>query len=193
MRFISGIFKITIQLSKVEAGIYETLKLTLSLHESETEINLYSKILSLCHAYTYGMVLKNDPKDIKSPDLYIDSPEYYHNQGTIFGYIGCPDSKRIRHVNKQASVIKIYFYQERQIYEFCQQLRGAKENWVENIEFYLFKEKQLIEIATEINSKQIWSVTILDQNSMFCTIRDVQHTVEVMNIDIWEYYQLSLA
>lgn len=103
MALPSTIFRLNLQLSDVERGIYETIQTTVAQHPSETEERLVSRILALAIFYEPELVFTKGISATDEPDIWVIGPDGRTN---LWVEVGLPESDRIikagRHSEKVA-------------------------------------------------------------------------------------------
>jgi uncharacterized protein YaeQ len=105
MALPSTIHRVSIQLSQVDRGIYETLQTTVARHPSETEERLVLRLLAYALFYEDGLSFTKGLSATDEPDLWVKSGD---DRVLLWMEVGLPEQERIakacRHAEKVALV-----------------------------------------------------------------------------------------
>jgi uncharacterized protein YaeQ len=192
MSFVAGILRFEFNLNNISEGIYDSLKITLPRHLNEDSLAFYGKILSFCHVYRLGVALSSDTCDERIPQASLTSPA---EELLIWMRFASVDSRSLRRICKSYPncSFNIYFSNQEQILTFCNTLRGANENWVENINFYLWQEEVLVNIAEREKNRNVWNFTLLDDNNFYLEVNGEEYHSQIRSVDIWKNFQYAIS
>jgi uncharacterized protein YaeQ len=180
--FINALCKFDININKPEENISSYIKLTLGRHIDETEFEFYAKIIAFIHSFEEDLKLENERTSEKHPQFIKES-----NQDGVLGFVGTINVKNVRKFSK-SNLIKCYFFNQENISHFCQELKGAQENWVEKIKFYFF-EQQILEELIAVGQSRNHLEALCLQDTLFIEFNKHHKTIEISEIDIWQEYQ----
>lgn len=155
------VLKATLQISNVDRGYYESLKLTIAQHPSETDERTMVRLLAFAlHAseglqFTEGISSAEDEPDIWRKNL--------SGEIEIWIDVGLPDERRIRKACNRAKQVYIYAYGGRTV-----------QPWWRSIEEKLTRHQNLNVIALPQTATR--SLEKLAQKTMdlHCAIQDGQ-------------------
>jgi uncharacterized protein YaeQ len=192
MSFIAGILRFELNLNNVVAGLYDTIKITIPRQLNEEDISFYCRIISFCHSYRQGATLNSNIADEREPHIINTS---VIGDFTLWARCCTVDSRVLRRIvkNYPDCIVNIYFVNKSELFGFCNSLRGSKENWVENINFYLWEEEMLNQIVKYEKNRNLWNFTLLDTDTFFLQTNDFEVQSQLVKIDIWENFQHSLS
>jgi uncharacterized protein YaeQ len=99
----STIYRVNIQLSDIDHGVYDTIQTTVAQHPSETEERLVARLLALVIFYEPDLTCTKGISATDEPDLWIIGPD---GRTKFWVEVGLPESDRIikacRHAEKVA-------------------------------------------------------------------------------------------
>jgi uncharacterized protein YaeQ len=106
MALPSTIYRINVQLSDIDHGVYETIQTTVAQHPSETEERLVARLLALAIFYEPELTCTKGISAKDEPDLWIIGPD---GRTKFWVEVGLPESDRIskacRHAEKVALLV----------------------------------------------------------------------------------------
>lgn len=190
MSFVAAFFNFSIDLSNADRSVYCQFRVKVPQHPLESLEHLYARVLAYCHCYREGQLFSGgmfEPKD----------PTIWHKEVTgdliLWAQIGCPDRKKLEAALRSTGQTehRIYFFDDRQVGEFCHMLRGSRTNWVEPIQFFMLPHELLEQLVPLSHSSPRWSVTFID-NRVYLSIDGTDLESEVLPVDIWGEFQASL-
>lgn len=168
----STIYKLHIELSDLRKNYFDTLKLVIALHPSETQERMLSRILCYClHAsptleFTRGLSSTDEP-ELWSKSLD-DRIEYWID-------LGQPDISRIKKACQKADQVAIYTY------------RSSASVWWKNISSQIkdFKNLDMIALnpeqisaASQLIERQIELSVLINDSSLEVFSQDKQYQIE---------------
>ena len=100
----STVFRIDVELSNVDAGVYETLELRTALHPSEDTTRLVARVLAQCLAYEDGITVGRGLSEADDPALFVKD-----GAGNIAHWIdvGYPSAERLHRASKAALKVTV--------------------------------------------------------------------------------------
>ena len=185
MSFIAQFHTFNLAITNVDSTLYVQKRFRIPRHELESLRHLYARVLTLCHAFREGMEFTTD--DHAAPGLIA-----FDSLGiqTTWISVGCPSEKNVHRALKNTTLsdLRIYFYNDQQILEFCRYLRGAKENWAGRIRFWRLEETLLDQLEESAPTSEDWAITIVDA-SIYLTLNNLEFVSSISEIDIWQHFQ----
>lgn len=159
MALPSTIYRVNIQLSNVDRGIYESLQATVARHPSETEERLVARLLAYSVFYEPELAFSKGIGSGDEPDLWLKGPD---GRVLLWVEVGLPEADR---------VIKASRHAERVALVACgkalpkwQQLNLAKLEGVANLSLITFDHAFIGSLVAELDRSISWDVTITDGN-----------------------------
>lgn len=157
MALPSKIFRVTLRISDIDRGIYETINTTAAQHPSETEVRFVARLLAFSIfnepelAFTKGLCATDEP------DIWVVGPD---GRTRLWGEVGLPDAERI---------IKAGRHAERVVLLACGK---ALANWeqqhlprlgkVDNLIIATVDQGFINSIACRLERSIDWSITITE-------------------------------
>lgn len=98
------VVRVDVDLSNVDAAVYESLTLRTALHPSEDKLRLVARVLGQCLLYESGITEGRGLSESDDPALYVKD-----SQGKILHWIdvGYPSAERIHRASKAAGKVSI--------------------------------------------------------------------------------------
>lgn len=161
-------FNITVELSDVDRGVYETLELKLARHPSESDEYMVARLLAYCFEYAEGIEFSSG--GLSSPD---DPPLLVRDltgRITVWIEIGMPDADRLHRASKAAGRVAVYTH--RDLRQFLGSLEGKKIHRREALAIYALEPKLVREIAERLDRRTELSIS-RTEGHVYCNIGDV--------------------
>lgn len=92
MALPASIYRVNIQLSDVDQGVYEALQATVARHPSETEERLVARLLAYALFFEPELVFTKGLSAVDEPDLWVKGPD---GRVSLWVEAGLPDADRI--------------------------------------------------------------------------------------------------
>src|SRR6266545_5520243 len=105
MALSATIYTLTIDLSDMDRGVYETLDLRVARHPSETAEYMLVRILAYCLEYREGIALTEGVASGSEPALVVRD---LTGRVTAWIEVGMPDAARLHRGNKLAGRVVVY-------------------------------------------------------------------------------------
>jgi uncharacterized protein YaeQ len=159
MALPSTIHRVTIQLSDVDRGIYESLQATVARHPSETEERLVARLLAYALFFEPELTFAKGVGAGDEPDLWSKGPD---DRVLLWVEVGLPDPERI---------IKASRHAERVALVACgralpgwEQQNLTKLEGVSNLSVIRFDQDFINCLVSTPDRSINWSVTVTDGN-----------------------------
>ncbi|MGA1190648.1 MAG: YaeQ family protein [Bdellovibrionota bacterium] len=169
---------------------YSESRVQLSIHPEETPELSYARVLAYAHCLKYSPTLSDDSLEAKNPTLYSRdvSGEYL-----LWGHVGEVHKKTLKVILRlNSSLVRFYFFAPTQIATFCHLMRGSKQDWVSQYEFFLFDEHQLTQLATcGFERRNTLEIAFLE-DILYLTKDGETLEGPIKQLDMWEQFQESL-
>ena len=105
MALPTTIYRVNIQLSDVDRGVYEPLQSTVARHPSETEERLVARLLAYALFFEPELAFTKGISAVDEPDLWLKGPD---GRVLLWVEVGMPEADRIikagRHTERVALV-----------------------------------------------------------------------------------------
>ena len=157
MALPSTIYRVTINLSDIDRGVYETIQTTVAQHPSETAERLVARLLALAIFHEPDLTFTKGLCASDEPDIWVVGPD---GKPVLWVEVGLPDAERIikasRHVQCVALLAcgKALANWEQQ---HLPKLEKTSNLYIVNIE-----QSFIINSAARLERVINWSVTITE-------------------------------
>ncbi|MDD2900649.1 MAG: YaeQ family protein [Desulfuromonadaceae bacterium] len=157
MALPSTIYRVAIQLSDIDRGVYETLQATVARHPSETEERLVARLLAYLLFFEPDLGFTKGISAVEEPDLWVKGPD---GRVLLWVEVGIPESDRLikagRHSGQVALVAcgKTFLNWEQQ--------HLPKLEVVPNLTVIAFTQLFINSLTAKLDRSIQWEVTIND-------------------------------
>ena len=168
------IYTLTIDLSDMDRGVYETLDLRVARHPSETAEFMVVRILAYCLEYQEGIEFTEGVSSADEPALVVRDLT-----GRITGWIevGMPDANRLHRGSKLAGRVAVYTHRDpRQV---MAQFAGEKIHRSEEIPIRTFDRKLIEELAAILDRRTSMSISI-SQGELYISVAAQNFTLPIV-------------
>lgn len=159
MALPSSIYRVTIQLSDVDRGVYESLQATVARHPSETEDRLIARLLAYALFYEPELAFTKGVSAGDEPDLWVKGPD---GRVLLWVEVGLPEAERIIKSGRHAERV-VLIASGRALHNW-EQLHLPKLKGVTNLTLIRFDQTFISALAATLDRSINWSVTITDGN-----------------------------
>jgi len=190
MSFVDRFYSFVVELTAAERNIYEKLRFKIPKYPEEDNSDLLARVFSYFHCYSKEIQFSATPNDHKIPTLYSLEPSGDYKS---FAFVGLPDLKSLRLAVRQRrnSDCAVYFYRAEHLERFCHALRGTKENWVTEINFFMIRHPEWESLLPSERASISWQIINVD-TIFYVEAKESSHQIEFESIDIWSAFQDSL-
>jgi uncharacterized protein YaeQ len=155
MALAATVYRIQIELSDVERGVYEALDLRVARHPSESMAYLLTRVLGYCLCYEEGIGFsKGGLSDPDEPPVAIRDL-----QGTLRAWIdvGTPSAERLHRASKACERVVVFTQHDPALLR--RQARERAIHRVEAIEVYALEGGLLEALAAVTDRNARWALT----------------------------------
>jgi len=149
------IYNVTIDLSDLDRGVFETLDLRVARHPSETAEYMLVRLLAYCLEYQEGIALTESLSSGDEPALVVRD---LTGQMTAWIEVGLPDAARLHRGSKLAGRAAVYTHRDAR--QLLSQLSGAKIHRAGDIPIRAFDRAAIEELAALIERRASLAVSI---------------------------------
>jgi len=151
----STIYSVTIDLSDLDRGVYETLELRVARHPSETAEYMLVRLMAYCLEYEEGIALTEGVSSGDEPALVVRD---LTGRVTAWIEVGLPDAARLHRGSKLAGRAAVYTH--RDVRQLLAQLAGAKIHRAGEIPIRAFDRIVIDEVAALIDRRASLAVSV---------------------------------
>lgn len=191
MSFGAAFHTFSIKLVHVDRDLFPTFRLKVVVHPNESSSYLFARMIALLHSYQDTIEFSQGLFDEDAPTILCSDPV---DGIKSWIQVGVPTKRKLEVALRHSPTAKftIYFYDQTQIAEFCQMLKGSKTNWVSEISFYLIPPGFLEQLAPLHVSSPTWQATFIDDH-LYLLLEKSDLETDIHSVDIWSEYQTYLA
>jgi uncharacterized protein YaeQ len=152
------IYVFDIELANSDSGVYESLKLRVARHPSETPEHMLTRLLAYCLEYTEGIALSglSEPHEpaIAVRDL----------TGVLRAWIdvGTPEALRLHRASKAAPRVAVYTHKD--AVQLAARLRGERIHRIDALELYAMDFDWLSDLAQRLQRRTQFTLTVSEQH-----------------------------
>lgn len=159
MALTSTIYNVTIDLSDIDRGVYESLDLRLAMHPSESEEYLVTRLLAYCLEFTEGIEFTAGLSNGDDPAIVVRDLT-----GRLLTWIevGTPDADRLHRASKLAERVAVYTH--RDLRNVLSQLQGRKIHRAAEIPIYTFGRGFIDEFASRLERRMRMSLSVTEKH-----------------------------
>lgn len=151
----STIYSVTIDLSDLDRGVFETLELRVARHPSETAEYMLVRLLAYCLEYQEGIALTGGLSSGDEPALVVRD---LTGRVTAWIEVGLPDASRLHRGSKLAGRAAVYTH--RDVRQLLSQLAGAKIHRASDIPIRAFDRAAVEEVASRIERRASLAISV---------------------------------
>ena len=149
------IYNVTIDLSDLDRGVFETLELRVARHPSETAEYMLVRLLAYCLEYQEGIALTEGLSSGDEPALVVRD---LTGRVTAWIEVGLPDASRLHRGSKLAGRAAVYTHRDAR--QLLSQLSGAKIHRAADIPIRAFDRAAVEELAALIERRASLAVSV---------------------------------
>jgi uncharacterized protein YaeQ len=151
----STVYSVTIDLSDLDRGVYETLELRVARHPSETAEYMLVRLLAYCLEYQEGIALTDGLSSGDEPALVVRD---LTGRVTAWIEVGLPDASRLHRGSKLAGRASVYTH--RDVRQLLSQLSGAKIHRAGDIPIRAFDRAAVEAVAALIERRASLAISV---------------------------------
>lgn len=158
MALTATLFNLSIQLSDIDRGVYETLELRIARQPSETAEFMLTRVLAYCLEYQEGIALTEGVAAVDEPAVLVRD---LTGRITAWIEVGAPDAERLHRGSKLAGRAALYTH--RDVVPVLAQLRGRKIHRAADLPIYEFGRGYVQNVAPRIQRRSALSLSITER------------------------------
>ena len=166
MALPSTIYRVTIELSDIDRGVYESLQATVARHPSETEERLVARLLAYALFYESDILFAKGVGAGDEPDLWVKGPD-----GRVLLWVeaGLPESDRLIKAGRHAERVALVACGR--TLPHWEQQHLAKLQSVANLTIVRFNQEFISRLVATLDRSIHWAVTISD-SALYINVGD---------------------
>ncbi len=153
------IYVFDIELANSDSGVYESLKVRVARHPSETAEHMLTRVLAYCLEYTEGIALSNGLSEPDEPAIPVRDLT-----GVLKTWIdvGAPDAARLHRASKAAPRVAVYTHKDAA--QLAARLRGERIHRIEALELYAMDFDWLPGLAQRLQRRTQFALTVSEHH-----------------------------
>src|SRR5438046_7855938 len=142
------IYVFDIELANSDSSVYESLRVRVARHPSETPEHLLTRVLAYWLEYTEGIALSNGLSEPHEPAIAVRDLT-----GVLKAWIdvGAPDAMRLHRASKAAPRVAVYAHKD--ALQLAARLRGERIHRIEALELYAMDFDWLADLAQRLRRR----------------------------------------
>jgi uncharacterized protein YaeQ len=159
MALPSTVYRVNIQLSDVDRGVYESLQATVARHPSETEERLVARLLAYALFFEPELTFTKGIGAGDEPDLWLKGPD---DRVLLWVEVGLPEPDHLIKASRHAARVALIAC-GRALPRWEQQHLSKLER-VPNLSVICFDQAFINRLVSKLDRSINWSITITDGN-----------------------------
>jgi uncharacterized protein YaeQ len=155
----STIYNVSVDVSDVDRGVYQSIALRLAMHPSETMEYMATRLLAYCLEYTDGIEMTAGLSDGDEPAIVVRD---LTGRITAWIEVGLPDADRLHRASKLAARVAVYTHRDPRI--LMGQLDGRRIHRAEDVAIYSFAGTFIKDLAARIERRIEISFSVNEQH-----------------------------
>jgi uncharacterized protein YaeQ len=153
------VYVFEIELANSDLHVYESLKLRVARHPSETAEHMLTRVLAYCLEYTEGVTLSNGLSEPDEPAIRVRDLT-----GVLRAWIdvGSPEAARLHRASKAAPRVAVYTHKDAA--QLVARLGGERIHRVEALEVYAMDFEWLSSLAQSLQRRTSFTLTVSEQH-----------------------------
>ncbi len=166
MALTSTMYNVSIEVSDVDRGVYQTLDLRLAMHPSETAEYMATRLLAYCLEWEEGIEFTAGLSNGDEPAIVVRD---LTGRITAWIEVGMPDADRLHRASKLAGRVAVYTH--RDIRNLLGQLEGKKIHRVEEMPVYSFDRPFIDGLVAHFDRRMKMSLSVVEKH-LYMTVGD---------------------
>jgi uncharacterized protein YaeQ len=168
------IFVISIDLSDLDRGVYETLELRVARHPSETAEYMLVRVLAYCLEYEEGIALTEGVSSGDEPALLVRD---LTGRVTAWIEVGMPDAARLHRGSKLAGRVAVYTH--RDVRQLLAQLAGERIHRADQMRLRSF-DRTIVEVIAGLIDRRTSMAVSVSGGELLVSIGDRSITLPIV-------------
>jgi uncharacterized protein YaeQ len=153
------VYVFDIELANSDRNVYESLKLRVARHPSETAEHMLTRVLAYCLEHTEGIALSNGLSDPDEPAISVRD---LTGVLQVWIDVGTPEAARLHKASKAAPRVAIYTHKD--ALQLATRLGAERIHRVEALELYAMDFEWLSSLAWRLERRTTFTLTVSEQH-----------------------------
>lgn len=175
----STVYNFDVTLSHVDRNIYETLKLQVARHPSETMAYLLTRVIAYCAEFQEGISFSKGLSDAEEPAVWAHD---LTGQLTAWIEVGAPAAARLHKASKLGVSVAVYAHKDPKV--LISQLARDEIFRAERIRIYGFSSGFIEQVAASIEKRTTMMVSI-SEGHLYLSVggKDFESALELFRVE----------
>lgn len=151
------LYRMRLELSDIDRGVYETLELRVARHPSEGDERVVARVLAYALLYEPGLEFGKGLSDAEEPALWTHD---LTGQLTHWIDVGTPGAERIHIASKKAGKVSILCHKERE--GLTREMQKRKVHGADNISVLYVEPSLVTALAEHLDRNAAWTIVHTD-------------------------------
>jgi uncharacterized protein YaeQ len=159
MALTSTMYTVTVDLSDIDRGVYESLELRLAMHPSESPEYLVTRLLAYCLEYKDGIEFTSGLSNGEEPAIVVRDLT-----GRLLSWIevGAPDADRLHRAAKLVEHVAVYTHHD--LRNVLGQWEGRKIHRAAEVSIYSFGRGFIDAFAQKLQRRMRLSLSVTERH-----------------------------
>jgi uncharacterized protein YaeQ len=153
------VYVFDIELANSDRAVYESLKVRVARHPSETAEHLLTRVLAYCLEYTEGIALSNG---LSAPDEPAIAVRDLTGVLKVWIDVGAPEATRLHKASKAAPRVVIYTHKD--AVQLATRLAAERIHRMDALELYAMDFEWLSNLAQRLPRRTTFTLTVSEQH-----------------------------
>lgn len=154
MALTATVYRLKIELSDADRGVYEALDLRLAQHPSETSAYLVTRAIAYALCYEEGIAFSHGLSHADEPAVWVKSPD---GRTLAWIEIGTPAAERLHRASKNCSRVMIFTHHDPAL--LVREVQRESIHRLEHIEAFAVDRTLVEAVAEKLERNMHWSLT----------------------------------
>ena len=174
MALTATLYQLTVDLSDVDRGVYETLDLRVARHPSESAEYMLARVLAYCLEYAPGVAFTEGVSSGDEPAVVVRD---LTGRLTAWIEVGLPSAERLHRGHKLAGRAAVYTH--RDVRQWLGQVQGARIHRAGDIRVVAFDPPAIEAAAAALERRSAVTLSVVDAQ-LFLGIGEAQWTLPLV-------------
>ena len=177
MALPSTIYRVNLEISDIDRGVYETLQASVARHPSETEERLVARLLAYALFFEPELAFTKGISAGDEPDLWLKGPD---GRVLLWVEVGLPEPERLIKAGRHAEQVALIACGK--ALPVWEQQQFPKLVGIANLAMVRLEPAFINRLAAKLERTISWSITITDGTLYLTSGDETLETVFVMRI-----------
>lgn len=158
MALSSTIYNVSVELSDIDRGVYESFEMKVARHPSESDEYLVARIFAYCLEFTEGIELTQGVAAVDEPAVVVRD---LTGRLTAWIEVGMPDADRLHRASKAADRVAVYTQKDPR--QLLSSLAGKKIHRAEAIRIHSLDRTFVDAVSAKLDRRTKLSLSVTER------------------------------